>query len=74
MTNADLAFDSRRRAEQASGDGCGCSSVLDVATGILAARDGLDVETAPSWLHDAAVRAGSATLRTAVVLINVHHG
>ena len=39
VTNADLAFDSRRRAEQAPAR-LRVQQALDVATGILAARDG----------------------------------
>lgn len=73
VTNADLAFDSRRRAEQAPAR-LRVQQALDVATGILAARDGLDIETARARLHDAAVRAGISDAQAAVVLINVHHG
>ena len=45
--------------------------MLDVATGILAARDGLDVEAARARLLDAAVRAGISVAQAALVLINV---
>jgi GAF domain-containing protein len=75
VTNADLAFDSRRRAEQAPRV-LREHQVLDVGVGILAAREGLDVATAHRRLEDAARRAGISDVQAALLLINInstHH-
>ena len=71
VTNADLTFETRRRAERAPGR-LQDQRHVDVAIGILAARLGLDVEPARARLRDAAVRAGITEPQAALVLISVH--
>ncbi|MCY7402083.1 MAG: GAF domain-containing protein [Nocardioides sp.] len=73
VTNADLAFETRRRAELAPGQ-LRDQRLLDVGIGILAAREGLDVGLASTRLQDAAVRAGITQTQAALVLIKVHQG
>jgi GAF domain-containing protein len=71
VTHADLAFDSRHSAERAPGQ-LRAQQALDVAVGILAAREGLDVDAAEARLRDASMRAGISVEQAALVLINVH--
>lgn len=73
VSNADLAFESRRRAERAPRQ-LRAQQVLDVATGIVAAREELDVDTARARLRDASLRAGISVEQAAVVLITVRTG
>jgi GAF domain-containing protein len=73
VTNADLAFETRRRAEQAPRV-LREQQAVEVGVGILAAREALEVEVARERLHDAAVRAGISDLQAALVLIHVHTG
>lgn len=73
VTNADLTFETRRRAEQAPGR-LRAQLALDVAIGILAAREGLDVDAARARLLEASTRAGITVEQAALVLINVHSG
>ncbi|MCY7400829.1 MAG: GAF domain-containing protein [Nocardioides sp.] len=71
VSNADLDFESRRKAQQAPRlvrD----QQVLDVGIGILAAREGLDLETVRETLRMASVRAGVTEVQVAQTLINIH--
>ncbi len=68
VTNADLAFDSRRRAEEAP-QLLKERRTVEVAVGLLAARQGLDIETARSVLHSCAGHAGIADVQAALVLL-----
>jgi len=73
VTNADLAFETRRRAERAPGQ-LQDQRLVDVGVGILAAREGLDVGLASTRLQNAAMRAGVTQAQAALVLIRAHHG
>lgn len=73
VANADLAFESRHRAEHAPQQ-LRDQRLVEVATGILAAREGLDVFLARDRLHDAAARAGISEAQAALVLMNVLRG
>jgi ANTAR domain len=64
IANADLSFTTREEA-QAAPQRVQEQHFIDVATGILAARLGVDVDTASARLHDAAVRAGVALVELA---------
>lgn len=68
VTNADLGFRSREIAQRAPGR-LRRSAVIDQATGILAARSGLDVGTARERLLEAAERAGVDVLQVAEAVI-----
>lgn len=70
VSNADLGFASRRRAELAPGRIRDEQSV-DVAIGLLAARQGLTAEEARSHLETAAVQAGISVVQAARLLINL---
>jgi hypothetical protein len=67
VTNADLAFETRRRAEDAPRRMRERREV-EVAVGVLAAREGVDVETARDLLSSCARRAGIADVQAAMVL------
>ncbi|WP_457206137.1 GAF domain-containing protein [Nocardioides sp. P5_C9_2] len=71
VTNADLAFATRLRAEQAP-QRLREQQAVEVGVGILAAQEGLDVETARRRLGDAAIQAGITDVQAALVLIRVH--
>ena len=71
VANADLSFESRRRAEEAPRQ-LRDLRMVEVATGILAAREALDVDAARDRLADAARRAGVTEAQAAEVLIRVH--
>lgn len=71
VANADLSFETRRRAEEAPRQ-LRDLRLTEVATGILAAREGLDVDTARSRLVDAARHAGITEVQAAEVLIRIH--
>jgi GAF domain-containing protein len=73
VTNADLDFESRRRAEQAPAV-LREQQEVEVGIGILAAREGLDVDTARERLQDAALRAGISDVQAARVVIDIHRG
>lgn len=68
VTNADLGFESRRRAEDAPRQ-LREEQVLDVGSGILAAQLGLELEAARSRLHESAAQAGVTTIQAALVVI-----
>ena len=73
VTNADLGFDSRRRAEEAPRR-LRDQRVIDVAVGLLAARECVDVYTARSLLFDSAQRAGIDEVQAALVVHALHQG
>jgi GAF domain-containing protein len=57
VANADLSFATRKQAQETP-ERVQQEHFIDVAIGIVAARLGVDVDTAWVRLHDAAVRAG----------------
>ncbi|KRF34753.1 GAF domain-containing protein [Nocardioides sp. Soil805] len=71
VTNADLAFETRLRAERAPQQ-LRDQQALEVGIGILAAREELDVEAARARLVLAAARAGISVVQAALVIINIH--
>ena len=71
VTNADLGFDARRRAEEAPRR-VRDEQVAEVATGILAGRMGIDLEAARARLGLAALQAGVREAQAATVVIAVH--
>jgi GAF domain-containing protein len=71
VTNADLAFETRLRAEMAPQQ-LRDQQALEVATGMLAAREDLDVEEARELLVQAAARAGISVVQAALVVIDLH--
>ena len=73
VTNADLGFDSRRRAEEAPGR-LRDQRVIDVAVGLLAAREGVDVDRARALLLACAQRAGIDVVQAALVVQGLHQG
>ena len=64
VTNADLSFATRKEAEEAPLR-IQNQNLIDMATGILAAQVGVDVETALARLRDAATLAGVSLLQLA---------
>jgi GAF domain-containing protein len=64
ITNADLSF-TTRKAAQAAPQQVQEQHVIDVATGIVAAQLGVDVDTALARLRDAAARAGATLVQLA---------
>ncbi|MCY7402103.1 MAG: ANTAR domain-containing protein [Nocardioides sp.] len=73
VTNADLGFESRRRAEEAPGR-LRDQRVIDVAVGLLAARECVDVDAARALLFDSAQRAGIDMVQAALVVHAIHRG
>ena len=73
VANADLSFESRRRAEEAPRQ-LHDQRLVDVGVGILAAREDLDIDVARDRLRDAAERAGVTEAQAASVLIDIHQG
>ena len=73
VTNADLAFESRRRAVEAPRR-LRERHVVEVGVGILAAREDLELEVARTRLHDAAARAGISDPQAAQLLVDMHRG
>lgn len=70
VTNADLSFSTRSLAQQAPGL-LREETKVSVATGILAASEGTDVEKAKQRLEDAARRAGITLTRLAEIIISL---
>jgi len=70
VANADLSFSTRSVAEQAP-EQIRADARVEVATGILAAASGLDVEEAAKRLRDAAQRAGVTVSRLAEAIITL---
>jgi GAF domain-containing protein len=73
VANADLTFESRRRAEEAPRQ-LRDQRLVEVGTGILAAREGLEVEVARRRIEVAAQRAGITPAQAATVIIRVQQG
>ena len=71
VTNADLTFRTRVEAEQAPRR-VEERARVDTATGIIAARQGVDLETARERLADAARRAGVTQVQLAGAVIESH--
>jgi hypothetical protein len=70
VTNADLTFSTRRTAEQAPRI-LRDDLHLEIATGVIAAREGLDRETALERLREAAGRAGVSMERLADAMVAI---
>jgi AmiR/NasT family two-component response regulator len=64
VANADLSFTTRTDAEQAPRT-IRNQNLIDMATGIVAAQLGVDVDTAVARLRDAASRAGVSLFQLA---------
>jgi len=73
VTNADLGFEARRRAEEAPRR-VRDEQVVEVGTGILAARLGLELETARWRLREAPAHAGVTEVQAATVIFTAHRG
>lgn len=73
VTNADLAFESRRRAEEAP-QRLRERRLVEVAIGLLAAREGIDIESARARLRACAVEAGIEDVQAALVLLTLADG
>lgn len=73
ITNADLSFATRREA-RATPDRVREQAIIEVATGILAAELGIDVDAAGARLRDAADRAGVSTARLAFEILELREG
>jgi len=69
VANADLSFATRKEA-QAAPQQVQEEQLIDMATGIVAAQLGVDVDTAWVHLHDAAVRAGVTLVQLARNIVN----
>ena len=70
VTNADLSFTTRQTAEQAP-QRLRDDVRIEVAAGVIASRNGLDLETARAKLSVAAKRAGLSVARLAEVVIDI---
>jgi GAF domain-containing protein len=70
VTNADLSFTTRRLAEEAP-DRLRDQTMIDTATGIIAAARGIDVDSARNRLEDAARRAGVHVSRLARAIVRL---
>lgn len=73
VTNADLSFTTRREA-RAAPQRIRDQNVVAVATGIVAAQLGVDVEAAEARLHDAAARAGVSVVYLARDIVGTREG
>jgi hypothetical protein len=69
VTNADLAFTSRLRAAAAP-TRLRENAFFDAATGVIAAHQDIDTETAATKIREAAVRAGVSTTDVARFILN----
>jgi GAF domain-containing protein len=70
VSNADLSFSTRRVAEQAPAK-LRTQAQVEVATGILAAASGIDVQAALERLIDAARRAGVPVPKLAETIVRL---
>jgi GAF domain-containing protein len=70
VTNADLSFSTRQAAEQAP-QRLRDDVRIEVAAGVIASRNGLDLETARAKLSAAARRAGLSVARMAEAVIDI---
>jgi GAF domain-containing protein len=66
VTNADLGFETRRRAEAAP-ERLREQRLVDVAVGLVAARVGVSTDDAQALVREAAERAGIAEVQVATV-------
>jgi GAF domain-containing protein len=73
VANADLSFATRAEAEAAPRR-LRDQQVIETATGIMAARLGVDVEAAIAAIQDAAYRAGVSLLQVAREILNARQG
>lgn len=73
VANADLSFATRTEA-QAAPQRARDHYVIDVATGMVAAELGLQVDAAKARLRDAAARAGVSLLHVAREVVSAHDG
>ena len=73
VANADLTFETRRLAEDAPRQ-LRDQRLVEVATGILAARAGIDVESARERLESSARQARVDVADAAMVVIALHQG
>jgi GAF domain-containing protein len=71
VTNADLSFTTRLRAQEAPAR-IRAAAKIETAAGILSAMRGVDDRTARETLRDAAARAGVNVLQIAEVIIELH--
>jgi GAF domain-containing protein len=71
ITNADLSFRTRSEAEQAP-TRVAQQARIDTATGIIAARQGVTLDTARERLTEAALRAGVTDAQLAGAVIESH--
>jgi GAF domain-containing protein len=71
ITNADLGFTSRVRAAVA-GHRLDALGRVDIATGIIAEHQGIDLAEAASKIRDAATRAGVSEAEFAHFIIDAH--
>src|SRR4051794_23580360 len=69
VANADLSFATLKEA-QAAPERVQEEHVIDVATGIVAAQLGVDVETARAHLSDAALQAGVSVVQLARTIVH----
>ena len=69
VANADLSFATLKEA-QAAPERVQAEHVIDVATGIVAAQLGVDVEIARAHLSDAAVQAGVSMVQLARTIVH----
>jgi GAF domain-containing protein len=70
VTNADLSFSTRQTAEQAP-QRLRDDVRIEVAAGVIASRNGSDLETARAKLSAAAKRAGLSVARMAEAVIDI---
>lgn len=70
VTNADLTFSTRRRAEQAP-EALRAGLRIEIAAAIIAARRGVDLDAGNRLLNEAAQRAGVSATRLAETVIEL---
>lgn len=73
VANADLSFTTRSEAEAAPQRVLD-QNIIDVATGIVAAELGIDVETAEARMRNAASRSGVNLLQLARAIVKTRDG
>lgn len=71
VTNADLGFETRRRAEAAPAR-LRDQRLIEIGVGLLAAREGVGIETARGLLRAGAQAAGIGEAQAALVIQAVH--
>lgn len=73
VTNADLGFESRSRAEAAPAR-LRDQRLVEIGIGLIAAREGVDIDTAEHLLISCAQAAGITAVQAALVLHTLHLG